>query len=732
MKKIFIFTILLICPLACSAFAETINLVSKPGQVEQYQPFFLEVKLPYFFKNPNDPAHVKVECVITSPSRQKITVPAFCRRNKASNNESIWEIRFTPVEKGRYNYSVKMESGLKSDATGVFNFDVRKKKGNGFLRKGDNNPFYPVFDSGKAFFGLGHNIGWTSGNSVEAFEAYFRDFKENNCNLVRIWINAPWALPIENTKLGVYNSINCGRLDEIIKLAEKYGVYIILVLDSYGSLMDEEGEWKENFWKNSPYNKARGGPCEEPKDFFKNEEAKRHYKNRLRYIISRWSYSPNVMTFELWNEMDVPPEWAREMMAFIKRINPHGQFLTTSLGYPWGNNFDEHEIWNLEDIDIIQWHVYGERIRDVIGNLVSINRALSDIYDDKMILVGEFSMDSSANDKNYDSSGEGVALHNSIWASALTRSFSSALNWWWAGYVKGKNLYPHYLAMSKFMENVDFNSHIVDFAWTTPVMYKNVSEEEATYSDVKIPTRKKWGEKSFMEFTVGNNGDISGGLVNGYLHGRLKSKFRVTPIFYVNYPVDGKFIVHVDLVSQGGTFIAYLDGKKVVSKEFPVGSGKGPWQRSMFRKDKKIYQCAYNTDIEIEVPKGRHTIQLENVGKDWIGMKRITLTNYKSSEFANARILGMVIGEETLLWVQNKDYNWRNIYKGMVVPEIKGAFFNVRAPESGVYQIEWWDTFKGEITSKQNLSPENGALRVDLPAFKKDVACKIRKLYRPE
>ncbi|MGD2279058.1 MAG: DUF5060 domain-containing protein [Candidatus Omnitrophota bacterium] len=726
MKRILFLTVLAFFFFSCEGRAEAIKVTSKPEKVAQYEPFILKISLPYHFENPSDPENVKLEVGITIPSGRNITMPAFCYRNKKGGEESLWEVRFTPAEKGRYIYFIKLQSPKASERTPARFFDVNSGKGKGFLRKGKDNPFYPVFDSGEVFFGLGHNIGWTSGNSVEAFEAYFKDFEKSGCNLTRIWTNVPWALPIENIELGAYNEKNCDKLDTIIKLAEKYGVYVILVLDSYGALMHETGEWNENVWKDNPYNKAKGGPCEKPEDFFKNETAKRYYKNRLRYVISRWSYSPNVASFELWNEMDIPRGWAKEILAYIKETNPHGQLLTTSLGYPWGNNFDEHWIWGLRDMDIVQWHVYGERVKDVVGNLISINRRLSSIYY-KPILAGEFSMDSSVNDKSYDPNGEGVSLHNSIWAAALTRSFSGPLNWWWAGYVRGKNLYHHYQALRNFIKDIDWGARKITFIDTTPVVFENLKRRRVSYSDIRIPTVKKWGDTTFKEFIIENNGDVKGGLVNGYLHGRLKSKFKITPVFHVDYPADGKFVIRVDTVSQGGRLIVFMDGKEVLSKDFPVGTGEGPWQRSLFRRDKDIFQCVYNTDVEINVPRGKHTIRLENIGKDWIGIKRVILKNYKSDYFANARVLGLAVGKEMLFWAQNKDYNWRNVYNNEEIPEIKGASFSAEDVEDGVYKVEWWDTFQGKVVSRENVSTKRGTLSINLPDFTKDIACKARK-----
>ena len=304
-----------------------------------------------------------------------LNVPAFF-----TGSGSAWQIRYTPTKPGKHSYHLTLKTPEETYTSDIGHFDVKSGDKNGFLRNAGHNPYYIVFDSGKSFFGLGHNVAWVTDNNVSTFENYFVNLKKNGCNLTRIWLNAPWTFCVETKKLGSYNSRDCAKVDSIIKAAKKHGIYIILVLDTYGSLMEERGPWGENTWKINPYNKTKGGPCEKPWEFFTNEEAKKYYKNRLKYIISRWSYSPHVMAFELWNEIDSPREWLVEMASYMKSINPHGQFITTTPGYPWSNNFDESKIYGIKDIDIVEQHVYGSQAKDVIGYLISVNREFLKLY----------------------------------------------------------------------------------------------------------------------------------------------------------------------------------------------------------------------------------------------------------------------------------------------------------------------------------------------------------------
>jgi hypothetical protein len=362
---------------------------------------------------------------------------------------------------------------------------------------------------------------------------------------------------------------------------------------------------------------------------------------------------------------------------------------------------------------------------DTTGNIISVNKELSKLYA-KYIMIGEFGMNATRNDAEIDRTGEAVAFHNSLWASALTGSFATSLNWWWAEYVKAKNLYPHYKAISNFVRNVKWDSGNISSLKTGPITCPG-KKSACAFSNVTIPVTDAWGEKAYREFTVSNNGNLSGGAVNAYLHGALQEEMRIDPIFHVNYPSEGKFLMRVDTVSQGARLIVYLDDKEVLSKEFPAGPGTGPWKRSLYRKDYNIYQCVYDTDAAVLVPAGEHVIKLHNAGADWLRIKNITLTNYTNSNFINARAVGLLVDGQMLFWIYNKGYNLKYIKKGMGPSTIRNASFIITDVPSGLYNIEWWDTFKGKITSTRRITAYKNELKVSLPDFAKDVACKIKK-----
>ncbi|GAG10275.1 unnamed protein product, partial [marine sediment metagenome] len=267
-----------------------------------------------------------------------------------------------------------------------------------------------------------------------------------------------------------------------------------LCLDTYGSFMEERGHWGEGKWDQNPYNRKNGGPCNSPEEFFTDPAAIKLYKNKLRYIISRWGYSPSLAVIELWNEYNAPDEWVKDIAGFIRSVNPHPQMVTTSMGQPQGRPFDTSGIWKLKNIALVTLHIYGGALSDsVVSRLMLESRNTAEKHK-KPFIVSEFGIDAYKADNITDPRGTGVGLHNSIWSSALSKSFGTCMGWWWDSYIMPRNLYHHYKALSLFLSDVKWDSKEIEYVRTSPVMTeRSKGDTNSLYKDVVIKTEDKWG-----------------------------------------------------------------------------------------------------------------------------------------------------------------------------------------------------------------------------------------------
>ena len=162
----------------------------------------------------------------------------------------------------------------------------------GFLHVDRNQPYFMMFDNGDQFRGIGTNIGWEPRrrrNQKHSYDTLFPRIAAQGLNTVRTWM-CPWNMPLEwnGRQLGEYDEDALRRLDEMFALAEKSGLYVVLVLGYHGELQTVSGSFPNNDrWKENPYNVVNGGPCETPADFFTNEQAKALYKKRLKMLVAR-------------------------------------------------------------------------------------------------------------------------------------------------------------------------------------------------------------------------------------------------------------------------------------------------------------------------------------------------------------------------------------------------------------------------------------------------------------
>jgi hypothetical protein len=706
---------------------EAVETVSVPTSVERYGLFSAEFRIEHVGGDPDDPLNVDLSITFISPSGEKTSVPAFWRGNEISRKTSLWEVRFAPEEQGEYFFSAELRLPAKNilRRSDKLSFISAHSENKGFLGRSPNNTNYLRFDQGVPFFGIGHNLAWVHNSRPEVFKRYFGLLKKSGCNICRVWI-CDWSFPLESGKMGYYNRESSERLDKILELAHENGIYIILCLDTYGSLMTESGMWGEGRWDVNPYNSKNGGPCGSHDEFFTEPSAVRKYKNKLRYIVARWGYSTNILAFELMNEYNAPRDWTREMASYIKETGRSERLVTTSLGYPHDKTFDEALIWGIEEIDIVTSHIYGNGVdAGLVNLLLQKSLEMREMYS-KPFVVSEFGIDSSKDDKYYDQRGEGTALHNSIWASALSGSFSTAMNWWHDTYIRPKNLYGHYSALSKFLEGIDWDSGEVRFPDVSLVFYRSGRPDYAPGRDVSIRPIDKWGKAAISEFTVLGNGELAGGGVPfKYLHGSEKKDIRVDQVYKVEYKREGNFVIRVGTVSQLGHLNVYMDGVKVLDKAYPAGKGKGPWKKSRFVPEHNIYQCVYGEEVSFNVPKGKHEIKLSNAGKDWIGIEEVILKEYVSPDTANARCLALNVGGTHLFWIHNISSNWRTEYSREKPDEIKDVYFEAYGLAEKSYEQEIWDTREGRKISSKKVKPSGGKVRIFLKELSSDVACKL-------
>ncbi len=654
-----------------------------------------------------------------------------------AQGEPGWRVRFTPVEEGRHTYYVSARNRRSSAKSEERTFDVTPSDRPGFVRVSLDDPHYFVHDNGDLFFPIGHDVIWSgAGGPLSEARAYFPKMQAHGENCTYLIMGAldafPPRLAIEWEKLGAYDLEAAACLDWYLDLAEKHGIYFKLSFDvhAHNIVGKPLGLWDAN-----PYSAGRGGPCTGPNDFFTNREAVELYKKRLRYIVARWGYHPNIMAWESFAEINGAVEvdgragwryaageehpdvsrmlanWLSETSDYLRSIDPHDHLISVSFG---GDGSDDR-LWSLPQMDYTQIHHYNSV--DTAPAIARWCRSLTERYA-KPMMVTEFGWGVRSTDLSIDPTG--ICNHNGIWASVMSGAAGSAMNWW-CRRIDKLDLYPQFQALRNFARTVEW-----DKEGFRPADVELRAPAQDELPSVTLDARGPFFGATVSDFTVASDGTVNDpGQVPSHLLAPGRPEPRVLPVFHVDYPADGTFAVYVDTVSPDARLDVYLDGEPALSRELPAENVEG--KPSTFSERWQVWQCAYDEDFAIEVPAGRHSIRIENgkPGFSWIRISHYTLTNYDPQPL---RAFGLTGRNATLLWIQNKQSTWGNDRLGKQPPAVEGAEAEVSGLTAGDYMIEWWDTYDGKVSYSETATAEAGRLRLTVPPLERDVACKIIRI----
>jgi len=696
------------------------------GTVPLYGIVEVNVNISADINNPFDPGEVNVSVVFTAPSSQTVETSAFYfqeyTRSLSGNQEVLtavdepyWKVRFTPTEVGEYSFYAKIKRGAQTETTDPYTFDVSSSSSRGFVRVSSVDDRFFTFDNGSSFFFVGHDVCWSGSRGTFDYDDWFASMNQSGETITRIWM-APWVFGIEWTKLGSYSLAEAWRLDYVIKKAEEKGIYVLLCFMNHGQLQ-ASGETAQ--WADNPYNRANGGPLENPVDFWTNEEANTLFKKRLKYIVSRWGCSTNVLAWELWNEVELTDnydfatvsQWHNEMAEYIRSIDPYGHLITTSSDPQFGN---------LQSLDLLTVHRYGPT------GFLDIGGAVHDLIVDlvqryhKPVVLAEFGADWRWSADSYTTRDvDGVQIHNGIWSSVLSGSASSGMLWWWDTYIHPNNLYYHFEALSRFLEGVKPDGAELRNLQVQFVQPSQIGAEDLC--NLTVYPSLGWSRPEADVFEVdlyGNVGNAS--KLSGYVHGAYHPELRNNPMFVVNFTFGGEFVVHVNSVANSGAVLnIYVDGSlaKTVNLADKDGANDG-------------FVNEYNLDVSVSVPAGRHEIRLDNGGYDWYTVDYVTLSNavLKSSR---ARVIGLCNDDFAMVWVQNKEHTWWNVINQEPVEALGSVDFELVGFQDGTYNVEWWDTYTGEVVRTESVQAVEGKIPLHAENLDRDIAIKITASITP-
>lgn len=521
-----------------------------PKGIEQKIQSYVQNRYPVSYKNtesnfinPFDPQQLDVQVEFWKPngnSRVKhykrfgFYYDAFSSNGNRGNIQKVktannFRVRFTPQEIGEWKCKALVVVKGDTLTSALFSFKVNEKSAEkGFVEISGNNQYFKIGDS--SFFPVGQNIPWPGDiwyNGISSikhfeFEKYKRlitAFSERGGNYYRMLIT-PWTYDIEFESLGNYSARmkNAWELDNLIQHSEELDVKIHFNMLLHGVLENPSvytiTNWDWPAYDDKVYgdkacvSKEDKGFCyprelelNHPIEFFTDKEAKRFYKNKLRYMIARWGYSTSIGLFELLSEINnlgqqarleyngkgcpsvetvtvpyldsvdfVPQivlEWQHEMAKYIKEELKHDNhpIAVSYTGEPAINKGDLSYYSPYVDVATYNDYSYGRNQNKYIRLKNRLDRYRKNkIVVSNSILRDDESRRSVGLDKPFMLSEIGSGLsecdNSTIWKQSVILSPFTGLSGVampWINYIDQKNHWQYFKFVNEFMNQVDLS-----------------------------------------------------------------------------------------------------------------------------------------------------------------------------------------------------------------------------------------------------------------------------------
>ena len=718
--------------------------------VAVYEKLELTLDLVGTWDNPFDPREIDVTAQFRSPSGRETSVPGFlCQehRHTDAGEETaaapVWMVRYSPTEEGHHECMIAARDRTGEVESEILTFTATPARSEGHVRVSDESPLYFEFDSGRPYFPIGANH-FTSTklgsplppSRLPDMERYLTGLADGGANYVRLRMDS-WWYSIENPPddatgylgVGKFHQPTAWGVDRLFDLAEERNVGIQLCMyNPNGNINNPREPWRQvyNFFM-----REHGGPLDDIAEFWTDPECNRLVKQKLRYCVARWGYSRALMAWEFFNEVvireETAPEitaWHDEMSTYLRGIDPWDHLITTS---PMGGSFEASAgVWELPNIDIVQVHSY--EFTDMGAGLPAFCRDAIEAHG-KPFIAGEFGLPQKViQDGGHRLDAEGLHLHNGIWASALSGSAGSAMHWYITSYIDPNNLYPRFQGLSRFMAHMPVLSGDLAPANFGALRYVSPPEPEV-FADVTLKGRPAFQRAEASRFVVGPTGEVGPPeQLNGYLWGvRAHQDLRNPPTFVVSYRRPGRFVLRVlEVVGNGeGPTRVYLDGELAVEENLAAGEGLGESSEHIEQYDN--WRVTYNRGLTVAVPAGEHEIRCEHAGTDRAQVS-YRLEGYVSNrDVVPLRVVGLANANSAYLWLQNTHSTFEALREGAEAQPAPPTELEVNGMEDGTYEVEFWDTVEGEVTSTVEAQAADGTLTLRLPEVATDVACIARR-----
>jgi hypothetical protein len=290
---------------------------------------------------------------------------------------------------------------------------------------------------------------------------------QNGANWARVFMKPnfymesgePWAWSLESA----------WRLDQVLEMARQSGIHICLCFNPERS--DSGTAYKGSMDLMRASNTAWGRLLSSQQlgfaQFFTNPLCREMYRDKIRYVVGRWGFSPNIFSWELWNELEAIENseghgvWFREMTAYLRSIDPWRHLVKSSAHHAW-----TPEYWGEDNGDLNDVHPYfgwaGDEGPKNLGAFLP--EFSSGVYaTGRPFLVAETGIAREVTTK-YGLAGDLADkdvtcfhVHEALWGGLFAGSVGTGMVWWWDEHVDLHDGYYRFRAIANFVADIEFS-----------------------------------------------------------------------------------------------------------------------------------------------------------------------------------------------------------------------------------------------------------------------------------
>ena len=686
--------------------------------------------------NPFDPDIIRVDAAFALPSGKTMNVPAFWyqayqRALVSGSYESLtptgapeWRVRFTPPETGSYSLTLTIRTnGQFYGPAPATNFAVPvavPPPGSGYVRVAPGKQYFETGD-GQPLRLIGENVSWYLGPGTYNYDAWFGALHTARENFARVHAS-PWAFGIETdpNSLTHYRLDRAWQLDYVLQLAEQEDLYLMLCIEFHLMLQPVPDYWgNDNYWQSNPYNVTNGGPCINQDAFFTNSVAQATFQKRLRYLIARYGYSPRLLAWQFWSEVDNEYTWLTPsnvaawhglMGGWMHTNDPFGHLVSTSLT----GGSDRPEIWTVPQLDFACYHCYSEPFPAT--RLNSLAQSFHQRYG-KPVIIDEFGTSWASWNRTNDLYLRG--FRQGLWGGALGGSVGAAISYWWED-IDSENDYPTFTALGTILNRTGWGSG----TWTN-IGFKTSGEPPPTVGDplpdgepfsVVLVPGGVWGATPTGRLAVPTApaAVYAGFNLNSFVQGSWQP---VRPPFALSawFTNGARVVIHLNSVSVSAAMTVRVDGAQLYSTNLPNLDGLNEVNNE------------YNLDIPLNLPSGKHLIQITNTASgwfylDWVRLEQVLPATYSSNWAPSPAAIGLRGPRESLLYVVAPGASFSGSSTNSVLPLQQGQTVILTNWPAGKFCAEWYDPATAATAGYGQATTTNGSLTLPLPDFREDLA----------